>query len=298
VRRAFNFEFAMSPLIPYHRTSMTAHTHPENTDFLTFLGTAGARFMVSKQLAASGGMWLDLDNTHILLDPGPGCIVQVNKRKFNPENLDAIIVSHRHLDHAGDVNVMVEAMTSGGFKKHGAFFAPQDALDEKEPILASYLKKNLQAVTVLKEQTSYEVDGVAFKTSVRHDHSVETYGLIFRASGRVIGFLTDTRYFEELHKSYAGVELLIINMCFTEPIPSVAHLAIPDVERLLVEIKPKLAVLTHFGMMVWKARPWLIADDLTQKTGVKVIAARDGMKFDLKKLEVIPQRIPKAKDGN
>ena len=56
-------------------------------------------------------------------------------------------------------------------------------------------------------------------------------------------------------------------------------------ERLLQELKPKIAILSHFGMHVWKARPWLIAEEMTQKTGVRVVAARDGMKFDLAQLQ-------------
>src|SRR4030043_687485 len=98
---------------------------PTNT--ITFLGTAGARFMVSKQLAASGGLWLNLSGTELLIDPGPGSIVQSAKRKLNAEKLSAIILSHRHLDHAADVNVMVEAMTYGGHHKHGRLFAPGDS---------------------------------------------------------------------------------------------------------------------------------------------------------------------------
>ncbi|MCX7911999.1 MAG: MBL fold metallo-hydrolase, partial [Dehalococcoidales bacterium] len=98
-------------------------------DTLVFLGTAGARFMVSKQLAASGGIWLNLAGTQILLDPGPGSLVQATRRRLNPEKLDAIILSHRHLDHSSDANVMIEAMTNGGFRRRGWLFAPQDALD-------------------------------------------------------------------------------------------------------------------------------------------------------------------------
>ena len=86
---------------------------------ITFLGTGGARFMIISQSLASGGLWFNLDGTQILMDPGPGSIVQVTKRKLNPEELSAIIVSHRHLDHSADVNVMIEAMTEGGFKKRG-----------------------------------------------------------------------------------------------------------------------------------------------------------------------------------
>ena len=102
---------------------------------LTFMGTAGARFMVAKQLAASGGLYLEDGNARIALDPGPGAIVQYAKRKVDLTKLDAIVVSHRHLDHAGDVNVMVEAMTEGGFAHRGRLFCPSDALDDDPVVL-------------------------------------------------------------------------------------------------------------------------------------------------------------------
>src|SRR2546428_6550174 len=77
---------------------------------LTFMGTAGARFMVAKQVAASGGLFIEEGSTRISLDPGPGAVVQYAQRKIDLTTLDAIVVSHRHLDHAGDVNVMIEAI--------------------------------------------------------------------------------------------------------------------------------------------------------------------------------------------
>jgi len=36
---------------------------------------------------------------------------------------------------------------------------------------------------------------------------------------------------------------------------------------------------------MWQAKPWEIAQRLSQDTGVRVIAARDGMKFDLSQLD-------------
>jgi ribonuclease BN (tRNA processing enzyme) len=96
----------------------------ELSDTIIFLGTAGARFVVIRQFLASGGAWLNLGNTQILLDPGPGSLVQASKRKLDPTKLDAIILSHRHLDHSGDINIMIEAMTDGGTKKRGTVFAP------------------------------------------------------------------------------------------------------------------------------------------------------------------------------
>jgi len=264
---------------------MISKQTPTNT--ITFLGTAGARFMVSKQLAASGGLWLNLSGTELLIDPGPGSIVQSAKRKLNAEKLSAIILSHRHLDHSADVNVMVEAMTNGGFNRHGWLFAPADALGN-EPVIFSYLKKFIEGIVVLEEGKSYSIGNISFSTPVKHVHPVDTYGMIFQAQGRNFAYIADTRYFEGLSEHYAS-ELLIINMVLTEPRPPIDHLSVPDAARLIKEIKPKLAILSHFGLHVWQAKPWKIAEELTKQTGIRVIAARDGMKFDLAQMEEAKQ---------
>lgn len=255
------------------------------TDTVTFLGVAGARFMVSRQLAASGGLWLDLSGTLILIDPGPGSIVQAAGRKLDAGKLSAIILSHRHLDHSSDANIMIEAMTSGGFNRHGRLFAPADALGD-EPVVYSYLRKYLEGVTVLEEGRTYQVGDVSFSTPVRHIHPVETYGMVFKSSRYDFAYLADTRYFEGLARHYRS-DLLIVNMVLTEPRPPVDHLSIPDVVAIIKEARPKLALLSHFGMHVWYQKPRLIAEQISRETGTRVIAARDGMKLDLAGLEEI-----------
>ena len=253
-------------------------------DTITFLGTGGARVMVANQILASGGLWLSLSGTEILIDPGPGCIVQSTKRKLRADKLSAIILSHRHLDHSGDVNVMVEAMAQGGFKKpRGWFFAPADAL-ETEPVIFSYLKGYLEGIEILKEGKSYSIGNVSFATPVRHIHPVETYGMLFTVGTHTFSYIADTLYFEGLARIYAS-QLLIMNVVFLEPRPTIDHLSVPDVKRIIIEIKPKVAILTHFGMSMWRAKPWEIAQRLSQDTGIRVVAARDGMRFDLSQLD-------------
>jgi ribonuclease BN (tRNA processing enzyme) len=266
------------------------------SDSLTFLGTGGARFMLISQLLASGGLWLNLNGTEILIDPGPGCIVQTTKRKLKADKLSAIIVSHRHLDHSADVNIMVEAMTQGGLKHRGWLFAPADALNN-EPVMFSYLKEHLEGIELLQAGKSYTVGNISFTTPVRHIHPVETYGMVFKSGNRTFSYIVDSRYFDGLCQAYGG-ELLIINVVFLEPrLPAesksgadysnlpVDHLSVPDAERIIATLKPKVAILTHFGMSIWRAKPWEIAEKLTQKTGVRVIAARDGMKFEFSRLD-------------
>jgi ribonuclease BN (tRNA processing enzyme) len=261
-------------------------------DTITFLGTGGARFMIISQVLASGGLWFNLGGTEFIVDPGPGSIVRATQRKYNPEYLSAVIVSHRHLDHSHDVNIMAEAMTRGGFRQHGRLFAPREAL-ETEPIILNYLRKRLESVEVLEAGKSYTLDNFTFSTPVRHIHGVENYGLVFKTGKYTIAYITDTRYFDDLPKYYQG-DLLLMNVVFVKPFTEeearannmpIDHLSVPDVERLVMEIKPKVAIMTHFGMGIWRAKPWLIAEQLTEKTGIKVIAARDGMKFHLSELD-------------
>ena len=243
--------------------------------------------MVVKQLQASGGLWLSLGGTEILVDPGPGSIVQTTKRKLSADKLSAIILSHRHLDHSADVNIMVEAMVQGGLKPHGWLFAPADAL-EGEPVLFSYLRNYLDGIELLKEGKSYSIGNVSFTTPIRHIHPVETYGMTFRTGEHSFSYIADSRYFDGLSRSYNS-ELLIINVVRLDPDHPFDHLSVPDAKQIITESKPKVAILTHFGMTVWRAKPREIAQRLSQETGVKVIAARDGMRFDLSQLDKEPE---------
>jgi ribonuclease BN (tRNA processing enzyme) len=252
---------------------------------ITFLGTGGARLMVASQILASGGIWLNLNDTEILVDPGPGCIVHATRKKLNPEHLTSIALSHRHLDHSADLNIMVEAMTRGGFKPHGMLFAPADAFGH-EPVIYSYLKDHLDAIEMLQAGKSYTIDSVTLSTPVKHIHGVETYGMVFKTKDHTISYIADTKYFKELAQHYSS-ELIILNVVMMEQHWPIDHLSINDVERLVADLKPKTAILTHFGMSVYQANPQEIARQISIRTGINVIAARDDMKFDLDKMEVV-----------
>jgi len=250
---------------------------------ITFLGTAGARIMVASQILASGGLWFTLGGTELLLDPGPGTIVQAAKRKLKATKLKAIILSHKHLDHSGDVNIMVEAMTEGGLSPRGTLFAPGDALDG-DPVVLHYLRPFLERIEILKEGGSYSVGDVSFHTPLRHRHPVETYGIVFETEGHTISYIADTRYFEELSQHYRA-DLLIINVVRLEPGGPFDHLSASEAGDIIKSLKPKAAILNHFGMTMWRAKPWEVAGRLSEDTGVRVIAARDGMRFDLAELD-------------
>ncbi|MGF3553813.1 MAG: MBL fold metallo-hydrolase [Thermoplasmatota archaeon] len=250
---------------------------------IKFLGTAGARFVVMKQLRASGGIWLTLDDTNVLIDPGPGCLVRClsSKPKLNPSDLDGIILTHKHIDHSNDVNIMIEAMTNGGFKKKGMVFAPKDAFED-DAVIFKYVKNYVEKIVILKEKYNYKIKNISFSTPIKHLHRVETYGLNFFGKNNTISIITDTKYFKGIESYYKG-DVLIINVVLFEEKPEIDHLSLKDAENILLTNKPKLGIFTHFGMTMIKLKPWKIAEDLSKKLGIKIIAAGDGMEIDLDK---------------
>jgi ribonuclease BN (tRNA processing enzyme) len=246
---------------------------------ILFLGTGGARFMVSKQILATGGAWLSLAGKQILLDPGPGALVHAIRRRLDPGKLDAVILSHKHLDHSSDINVIIEAMTNGRHEKRGAVFAPADALEPgHDPVVLRYLLPNPERVETLKEGGTYHLGNLSFTTPVRHIHGVETYGFVFNTPESSFSWVTDTQYFPELASHYRA-PLVIFNVLRHHSGPPLDHLSADEVSQLLKEMKPRRAVLTHFGMNMWKASPAEVAAQMSTETGVEVTAARDGQVY-------------------
>jgi ribonuclease BN (tRNA processing enzyme) len=248
------------------------------SDQIIFLGTGGARVLVFKQLLASGGLWIEMGDTRVHLDPGPGALVQATKRKLDPTKLDAVVLSHRHLDHSADVNVMIEAMTTGGFNRRGLVFAPKDAYED-DPVILRYLRSYVRETHVIEEGGEYEVGDIRFRAPVRHDHPGEVYGLVFESPAYRWSYIADTRYFPELADHYRADVIIMHTVRLEES--EIYHLSIPDAKRLIEAIRPQKAVITHFGMTIWRAKPWLVAERLSQETGIEVVAARDGMKLPL-----------------
>lgn len=248
-------------------------------NFIKFLGTAGARFVMIQQLRASGGIWIKAVDTNVLVDPGPGSIVRCAhaRPKLDAARLDAVILTHRHLDHSNDVNVMIEAMTEGGFKKRGTLFAPADALGENALILP-HARAYLGAIETLKEKTHYAVGSFEFTTGPRNAHPVETYGMKFTMNGKKIALVADTAWYPEMEEFYQS-DVLILNVVFYEPRPTVQHLSFGEAKQIIEKLKPETAILTHFGMTMLRAKPHFLVEDLNRQLSTKVIAASDGMTF-------------------
>jgi phosphoribosyl 1,2-cyclic phosphodiesterase len=267
---------------------------------LKFLGTAGARFAVSTQSRHSGGLVWTLAGATVWVDPGPGALVRAlaARPKVDPAKVDALVVTHRHLDHCGDATAVVEAMTRGGFGPRGLLVAPHDAL-EVEPVVFRYAQAFVARRELLAEGSRHVVGGeLVLEGALAHDHGVETYGYRLRAPGFTAGHVIDTFWSDALPAAYAGVDLLLVNTTrLAGGDRRYLHLGADDAERLVASVRPRLAVLTHLGMQLPPARADEAARAIQERTGVPTVAARDGWLLDLGDLEGAAARRSRPSGG-
>jgi phosphoribosyl 1,2-cyclic phosphodiesterase len=240
---------------------------------------------VARQLRASGGMWMRFGETRIHVDPGPGALVRALSHvpPCNPRELDAIILSHKHLDHSGDVNVLIEAMTAGGFRRRGTVLAPADAFDG-EPVVLPYAQKYPERIERLEPSSGpYRIGDVELRTSIAHVHASQTYGLHFAHAGLRVAYLPCGRFFEGLIADYASYapDVLVINVLRYRDEMSVDHLKWDDARRIVEGVRPKVAVFQHFGTKMLEADPKRLAQEVEDDLGLRAIAAYDGLDLDL-----------------
>lgn len=247
---------------------------------VTFLGTGGGRINLIKQIRATGGIYIS-GSKNIHVDPGPGALVRMRGRGMDPIKTEIMVVTHSHIDHISDAGVLIEGMSHYALKKKGILLASEDSLGGEingQKISGFHLSKLEKAVTAKPGET-FGFEGGKFRfTKATHDE-FPAFGFVLEMDGKKIGYTGDTEYFPEMPDEYAGCDLLIVNVMKPFPDQYAGHLTAEDASKLLGRVQPKLAVITHMGLKMLRYPSEKRAKEIEEETGVRVIAAADGMEI-------------------
>ncbi len=251
---------------------------------IIFLGTGGGRFVVLNQLLATGGFILEMDGQVIHIDPGPGALVRAKEYGFNLRKLTGVVVSHRHPDHYNDACMVIEAMTEGARKKKGVLIGSDCIIngDKKDyPVVSKYHLNAVEKYFVMKPGDKINVGGIEVcATPTRHAEE-SGIGFVFRGS-KVVGYTSDGEYFECQEKYFHACDCLIINCLRPGNDKWPGHMNAAMAAKLVKLAKPKMAVLQHFGMKMFRIA-LREAERIGKETGIKTMAAKDGMVLEVGK---------------
>lgn len=250
------------------------------TDSIIFLGTAGDEFTVSKQIRGSGGIIIKAEGYQFHIDPGPGALVRAAMYDVNLRENTAVLVSHAHLNHCNDVNAVLSAMSHNGLDVKGVLIANNTFVngDEKtKPGLTEFHNKCVERVIVANAAQKIGIENVEIHTIKAKHNDPKTVGFKFITPKFTLSYSSDTRYVAELIDEYKDSDILILNVVDPFDKKQDFNLNADDAVNILSRVKPKLAILTHFGKDLIEADPMYIAREIQNKTGVQVIVAKDGL---------------------
>ncbi len=251
---------------------------------LTFLGSGGGRFSAISQRRMTGGFRIDnLNGKNYHIDPGPGALIRTYQFGFDPRNLSGVFVSHAHTDHYNDAEILIEAMTRGMTKKAGAIVGSTSVLEgfkEWGPCISSYHQSKSDSF-VLKPDREYEFNGIKVKGTKTEHGDPAGVGFQIDYRGFKLSYTSDTGYFDELPQYHEGADILIASVLRPGNKSINGHMCSRNFIDLINEVKPKVAVMTHLGLKMISSNPVTQAKKISKETGVKVIAAFDGLSFNV-----------------
>ncbi|HJW97428.1 MAG TPA: MBL fold metallo-hydrolase [archaeon] len=255
---------------------------------ITFLGTGGARFVTITQIRATGGwiLWLDGEMMHV--DPGPGALVRAKQYGVNLRKLTGIVISHVHPDHTTDAPVVLEAMTQGALKKRGVVLANGHAFRGGEnlvPVFSEYHLKMLERHEVMEPGKKARVGKVSVEAVEARHTEPKALGYVFSGEGKKVGYTGDGEYYDGQEKHFLGCDVLLINCHRPKEFPLKGYMDSEGARKLIEKAKPGTAILTHFGIRMMRGVAEREAKWIGQETGVRTIAAKDGMVIDSGKKE-------------
>lgn len=251
---------------------------------LTFLGSGGGRFATITQRRMTGGFRIDdMDGLNLHVDPGPGALVRSYQFKVNPRKIDVLLVSHSHTDHYTDAEVLIEAMTRGMTRKRGYLIGSQSVIEGYKrwgPCISHYHLSKPQ-VTILQPGEEKDINKIKIRATQTVHGDPKGVGFKIKYEDFTLAYTSDTEYYPQLSKEHAGADVLIASVIRPANESIRGHMSANEFSRLVEEVSPKLAIMTHLGMKMILDHPQREAERISEQTGVKVLAAEDGMKIDL-----------------
>jgi ribonuclease BN (tRNA processing enzyme) len=247
----------------------------------------GSGTSIPHALRAAAGYWLETDSGHVLLDISadtPHCLA---REGLDWANLDAIWISHFHLDHLGGLAPFLfgtrNAPQTQQRTKPLRIYGPVGFVGILEAIGQSNDYRLLQQPfpVELKEveaDNEFEllpgVNSVAFSTP----HTKESLAIRLKDErGSLLVYTSDTGFSDELAEFAAGADLLLTECSFPQNKPVKTHLELTDAMKIARKSQPRMLVLSHL-YYEWDGID--LAAEARKLWPGETIAAFDGLRLE------------------
>lgn len=219
---------------------------------LTILGSGTS---VPHPHRAASAYLLEVNNKSILLDAGADAAHRMAEENLDWSSLDAIWISHFHLDHTGGLAPLL----------FGTKYAPQTQARRK-PLVIFGPRGTSNLLRAFDEANSYELLKQPFPVEIREvepgrefeivaglaahtfstPHTTESLALrLTDAKNLSFVYTSDTGYTDALASFARKAELLLAECSFRQVKPVETHLNLAEAMRMARAAEPGRVILTH-----------------------------------------------------
>lgn len=242
---------------------------------LTVIGFWGG---YPKRNEASSGYLLEHNGFHLLIDCGSGVLSKL-QNFLQPEELDAVIISHYHPDHIADIGVLQHARLIQWFlgKSIGTLPIYGHNQDQQEFMKLSY--KNITKGVAYNPSQPLTVG--PFEISfLQTNHPAICYAMRIEVEGKVLIYTGDTSFKNELISFSKDADLLLCECNFygNQNGKGAGHMTSIDAGTLAQEANVKTLILTHLPHYGDIAQ---LVEEAKGKYGREVQLAKEGLIFEI-----------------
>lgn len=222
---------------------------------LTFLGTGTStgvpqlrchcdtcRSLDSRDHRLRASALVEAGGTSLLIDCGPDFHTQM--LHHGSPNLDALIITHSHYDHAGGIDDLRPYCSERGFDLYCQADVARDLRDRMPycfarhpyPGVPHFALHNIEAGKPFRVK---DIDILPLR--VQH-YRLPILGFHFGP----LAYITDANHLDpDTMAQLAGVDTLVINAL--RPQPHLSHFTLQEALEVIASVKPRVAYLTHIS---------------------------------------------------
>lgn len=239
---------------------------------------------------ASAAFWLETEHGSILLDCSADAPHRMAEENLDWPNLDAIWISHLHLDHCAGLAPFL----------FGIKWAPQ-AQQRRRPLNIFACKGVGRLVSAIDEAHNYKLLEQTFPVVIREFEAADnepTFDILDNVTAQVLStphrpeslairitdtdgtrvvYSSDTGFSAKVGEFARGADLLILECSFYQEKPVQTHLKLGDAMQIAEIAEPKRVLLTHL-YPEWDGVD--LESEAKKLWQGETIAARDGLRLE------------------